>query len=120
MREIPPTAGLPLTWRDLFPAGASLEQGLADFIHVPAVQITCSGTAAQIITLTTLKKQNPRRKVILPAYTCPLVALAILHCGLQPVLCDLQPDHFDLDHDRLAALCDANTLAIIATHLAGA
>ncbi|MES2238175.1 MAG: DegT/DnrJ/EryC1/StrS family aminotransferase [Pseudomonadota bacterium] len=119
MREIPPTAGLPLTWRDLFPAGASLEQGLADFIHVPAVQITCSGTAAQIITLTTLKKQSPRRKVILPAYTCPLVALAILHCGLQPVLCDLQPDHFDLDHDRLAALCDANTLAIIATHLGG-
>lgn len=119
MREIPPTAGLQLTWRDLFPAGASLEQGLADFIHVPAVQITCSGTAAQIITLTALKRHSTRRKVILQAYTCPLVALAILHCGLQPVLCDLQPGHFDLDHNRLAALCDANTLAIIATHLGG-
>ncbi|HEY8856662.1 MAG TPA: DegT/DnrJ/EryC1/StrS family aminotransferase [Rugosibacter sp.] len=119
MREIPPTAGLPLTWRDLFPARASLEQGLADFIHVLAVQITCSGTAAQIITLTTLKRHSTRRKVILPAYTCPLVALAILHCGLQPVLCDLQPDHFDLDHNRLAALCDTDTLAIIATHLGG-
>ena len=92
---------------------------MADFIHLPAVQITCSGTAAQIITLTTLKRQSARRKVILPAYTCPLVALAVLHCGLQPVLCDLQLNNFDLDHNQLAALCDENTLAVIATHLGG-
>lgn len=119
MREIPPTAGLPLKWEDLLPTGASLEQGLAEFLHVPAVQIECSGTAAQIVALTTLKQQSPRRKVILPAYTCPLVALAVLHCGLEPVLCDLRPNHFDLDHDQLAALCDENTLAVIATHLGG-
>jgi len=119
LREIPPTAGLPLKWSDLLPSGETLEQGLAGFLHVPAVQIECSGTAAQIVTLTTLKRQSPRRKVILPAYTCPLVALAVLHCGLEPVLCDLQPDHFDLDHQHLAELCDAETLAIIATHLGG-
>lgn len=119
IEEIPPTAGLPMTWRDLFPAGASLEKGMADFIHLPTVQITCSGTAAQIIALTTLKRQSARRKVILPAYTCPLVALAVLHCGLQPVLCDLQPNNFNLDLNRLAALCDVNTLAVIATHLGG-
>jgi len=119
LREIPPTAGLPLKWSDLLPSGETLEQGLAGFLRVPAVQIECSGTAAQIVTLTTLKRQSSRRKVILPAYTCPLVALALLHCGLEPVLCDLQPDHFDLDHQQLAELCDAETLAIIATHLGG-
>jgi dTDP-4-amino-4,6-dideoxygalactose transaminase len=43
----------------------------------------------------------------------------VLHCGLEPVLCDLQADHFDLDHSQLASLCDDNTLAIIATHLGG-
>jgi dTDP-4-amino-4,6-dideoxygalactose transaminase len=96
-----------------------LKHGLAEFLHVPAVQIECSGTAAQIVTLTALKAQSSRRKVILPAYTCPLVALAVLHCGLEPVLCDLQADHFDLDHSQLASLCDDNTLAIIATHLGG-
>lgn len=119
MKEVPPTAGLPLQLGDLLPSGASLEHGLAEFLHVPAVQIECSGTAAQIVTLTALKAQSARRKVILPAYTCPLVALAVLHCGLEPVLCDLQPDHFDLDHSQLATLCDANTLAIIVTHLGG-
>jgi dTDP-4-amino-4,6-dideoxygalactose transaminase len=119
LREIPPTAGLPLTWRDLLPASADFERELADFLDIPAVQIECSGTAAQIVTLTALKCTSNRRKVILPAYTCPLVALAVLHCGLTPVLCDLRPDHFDLDHEHLAALCDENTLAIIATHLGG-
>ena len=120
MREIPPTAGLPLEWRDLWsPSGVSLETGLTDFMQVPGVQITCSGTAAQIITLTALQRQSTRRKVILPGFTCPLVALAVLHCGLQPVLCDLLPGHFDLDPDHLARLCDEDTLAIVATHLGG-
>ncbi|HEY9191837.1 MAG TPA: DegT/DnrJ/EryC1/StrS family aminotransferase, partial [Methyloversatilis sp.] len=120
MREIPPTAGLPLEWRDLWSSsGVSLETGLADFLQVPDAQITCSGTAAQIVTLTALQRQSTRRKVILPGFTCPLVALAVLHCGLQPVLCDLLPGHFDLDPDQLAELCDEDTLAIVATHLGG-
>lgn len=119
MREVPPTAGLPLAWRDLLPSGTDFAHDLTAFLHVPAVQVECSGTAAQIVALTALKQSSPRRKVILPAYTCPLVALAILHCGLEPVLCDLRPDHFDLDHEQLARLCDENTLAVIATHLGG-
>ncbi len=119
MREVPPTAGLPLVWRDLIPAGHHLEHDLADFLQVPEVQITCSGTAAQIITLRTIQRESKRRKVILPAYTCPLVALAVLHCGLDPVLCDLAPGHFDFDPVKLSALCDDDTLAIVATHLGG-
>jgi perosamine synthetase len=119
LREIPPTAGLPLTWSDFLPVRAHFEQDLAIFLRVPSVQIECSGTAAQIVTLRTLQRNSARYKVILPAYTCPLVALAVLHCGLEPVLCDLRPGHFDLDHDQLARLCDATTLAIIPTHLGG-
>ena len=59
MREVPPTAGLPLEAGDLWPcAGPSLETGLAGFLDVPAVQITCSGTAAQIVTLLLLAKAD--------------------------------------------------------------
>ncbi|HEU4709559.1 MAG TPA: DegT/DnrJ/EryC1/StrS family aminotransferase [Methylophilaceae bacterium] len=116
---MPPTAGLPLRLHDLLPSGRDFGQELAAFLDVPSVQLTCSGTAAQIIALTAFQRLSGRRKVILPAYTCPLVALAVFRCGLTPVLCDLAPDHFDLDHTRLAELCDAETLAIIATHLGG-
>jgi dTDP-4-amino-4,6-dideoxygalactose transaminase len=119
VREIPPTAGLPLCWRDLLSLGHDFEADLATFLDAPLPQITCSGTAAEIITLRSFQNGSERRQVILPAYTCPLVALAVLHCGLTPVLCDLAPDHFDLDHERLAALCGPQTLAIVVTHLGG-
>jgi len=120
-REVPPTAGLPLHWRDFDPRkkSPSLEESLAAFLDVPSVQLECSGTAALIIALTTLKKNSSRRSVIIPAYTCPLVALAVLHCGLMPVLCDVAPGSFDLSAESLGRLCGTDVLAIIATHLGG-
>ena len=120
-REVPPTAGLPLQWRDFLPRrnGPSLEERLAEFLGVPSAQLECSGTAALIIALTTLKRTSKRRSVILPAYTCPLVALAVLHCGLTPLLCDVTSGSFDFGPENLERLCDNNVLAIIATHLGG-
>lgn len=117
--EVPPTAGLPLTWSDLAPGGADLNVALAHYLALPETQIECSGSAALIVALTALRENSARQKVILPAYTCPLVALAVAHCGLQPILCDLRADSFDFDHDRLSQLCDAATLAVIPTHLGG-
>lgn len=98
---------------------ASFEQSLANFLKVPAVQIECSGTAALVVILATLAADSKRRRVILPAYTCPLVLLAILHCRLEPILCDLQPGHFDFDLQALSRLCSEDTLAVIPTHLGG-
>jgi perosamine synthetase len=120
-REIPPTAGLPLRWRDFFPAtGArSLEAGLSALLDVPAVQLECSGTAALIVTLTALKRASARRSVVIPAYTCPLVPLAVLHCGLRPVLSDLRENSFDFCPQALESASNDDTLAIIPTHLGG-
>jgi dTDP-4-amino-4,6-dideoxygalactose transaminase len=120
-REIPPTAGLPLRWQDFLPrrTSASLEAGLAEFLGVSDVQLECSGTAALIVVLTTLKRVSTRRSVVIPAYTCPLVALAILHCGLTPVLCDLLEGSIDFCPQALERACNDDTLAIIPTHLGG-
>ena len=118
--EIPPTAGLPPHWRDLVPrAGASLVQQAAAFLGVESVQAECSGTAALVVALTTLHRISGRRVVVVPAYTCPLVALAVAHCGLQLRLCDLAPDGIDLDAAALAQACDRDVLAVVPTHLAG-
>ena len=120
----PPTAGLPLRLTDLaWPgtlAAADLGAALARFLDVEAVQIECSGTSALIVALTALQRLAPqRREVIVPAYTCPLVALAVRHCGLELRLCDLQPDALDLDLHHLRQLCGAQTLAVMPTHLGG-
>ena len=118
--EVPPTAGLSLGWRDLWPRGSPLlEERAADFLGLPQAQVECSGTACLIVALTTLKAMSPRRTVIIPAFTCPLVALAVAHCGLRVQLCDLAEDDFDMDHRMLAKLCNEDTLAVVPTHLAG-
>jgi dTDP-4-amino-4,6-dideoxygalactose transaminase len=120
MPEAPPTAGLPIRWRDFLPGTTqSLEDGLAEFLHQPAVQIECSGTASLIVLLTTLKRDSSRHSVVVPAYTCPLVVLAIAHCGLKSVLCDLAGNHFDFCQRSLDQVVNDDTLAIIPTHLGG-
>lgn len=117
----PPTAGLPLRLRDLVPGGtAPLGPALARWLGLDAVQIECSGTAALVVALIALHEQAPsRHEVVVPAYTCPLVALAVAHCGLQLRVCDLVPDGLDMDPAHLGRLCCENTLAIMPTHLGG-
>ena len=120
LREIPPTAGLPIFWRDfIFRPDQSLESRLAEILNMPTIQLECSGTAALIIALTALKRDSTRRSVIIPSYTCPLVVLAIAYCGLNPVLCDLSEGHFDMSLSTLSDLCNSDTLAVIPTHLGG-
>ena len=122
----PPTAGLPLELADLWPWGSSdLAGGLAQFLGLPSVQLECSGTAALMVALRTLLSVSSveggpaRNEVIAPAYTCPLVALAVAQCGLQLRLCDLQADSLDMDPAALQALCSEKTLAVLPTHLCG-
>lgn len=120
MRELPPTAGLPLHLGDLRPGRASFAERMAEWLGVAQLQLECSGTAAMVVALHAMHRLRPRRdEVVVPAWTCPLVALAIHRAGLKPVLCDLAPNHFDMDPGQLDSLCGGRTLAIVPTHLAG-
>lgn len=123
--EVPPTAGLPPRWSDLSPFartashGEDLARRAANFLDSDCVQVECSGTAALIVALTTLHRLSGRRVVVVPAYTCPLVALAVSHCGLEVRICDLAPASIDFDAAELARLCDRDVLGVVPTHLAG-
>ena len=118
--EIPPTAGLPLHLRDLFPAWSDkFHKSLAEFLGISTVGVECSGTASLIVILETLKRLSTRKTVIIPAYTCPLLVLAIAKSRLQLRICDTCPESFELDPEALSRLCDRDTLAIIPTHLGG-
>ncbi|MHA3082379.1 DegT/DnrJ/EryC1/StrS family aminotransferase [Acinetobacter sp. ANC 5383] len=120
--EIPPTNGLPILFRDLVSFGHKydLASSVANLLQIPTPALTCSGTVALMVALKTLQSMHPKKnQVIIPAWTCPLVPLAIEKLGLTPILCDLKKDHFDYDLNELALKTNANTLAIIATHIAG-
>jgi len=119
-RELPPTAGLPLRLDDLRPGAPTLAADIAIQLGTPPLQLECSGTACLLITLIALHALQPqRRRVVVPAFTCPLVAIAVQQAGLELQLCDLRPGHYDMDPAALRAACDEQTLAIVPTHLAG-
>ena len=82
--ELPPTAGLPLRFADLLPGSATLAAQVAAQLGTPPLQLECSGTASLLIALTALHELQPlRRQVVIPAFTCPLVAIAVHQAGLE-------------------------------------
>ncbi|MCH4244075.1 DegT/DnrJ/EryC1/StrS family aminotransferase [Acinetobacter gerneri] len=118
-REIPPTNGLPIEFKDLF-SKQDLSQNLSKQLNIPKPALTCSGTVALILALETLHELEPEKnQVIIPAWTCPLVALAIIKIGFVPILCDLAADDFQFDQTELLQKISPKTLAVIATHFAG-
>lgn len=121
MREIPPTAGMPLHWRDLLPRGGRrpFAAWIADILQADHVDVTCSGTCALVVALSVLAEGSARREVVLPAYTCPLVAMAVEHCGLVVRACDMQANGESMDPAALAATVGPRTLAVIPAFLGG-
>ncbi len=119
LRELPPTAGLPIVPGDFFAQSRQLDEELSRFLGVSWVQIECSGSAALVVALACLKSLSKRNSVVIPAFTCPLVALAVAQAGLRAKLCDVGVDSFDFDMEKLEVLVDDDTLCVIPTHTGG-
>jgi dTDP-4-amino-4,6-dideoxygalactose transaminase len=121
-RELPPTAGLPLAAADIRKKClVPFDEGLSAWLGIPLPILVCSGTAALIIALTTLKRRSPQRsRILLPAYTCPLAVLAAHFVpGTEIVPCDTAPNSINLSPEALDSQCDERTLAVVVTHLGG-
>jgi len=126
IRELPPTAGLPFTAKDLLPIlccrdSKALEEDFKEYLGIDYAHIACSGTAAFYIILGALKKLSGKRRVIIPSFVCPLLPLAIERSGLKATACDIAKSSFDFEINELKSLCLKNKdiLAIIPAHLGG-
>lgn len=124
-REIPPTAGWPLALKSLLPAFLDANNLLEDDFksYLPSVyaKVTYSGTAALYLILESIKKLSPKKTVVIPAFICPLAALAIKRANLKIQVCDTNPDDFGFDLNQLKGICSKNKdiLAVLTVHLAG-
>lgn len=127
IREIPPTAGWPLTIRSLItslfrkhPQGL-LEEDFKIYLGAPSALLTYSGTAAFYLILETIKKLSSKKTVIIPAFICPLIPLAVKRAGLNIKVCDTNGLNFNYNLNKLKSICKENTdiLAILAVHLGG-
>lgn len=126
-RDIPPTAGFPLSGRDFAAAyrqrhaGDVLAQDFRDYLGMPCAAITCSGTAALYIICEALKELSRKRTILLPAFICPLTALAVKRAGFKILLYDIGKKDFNGSPAQVAEICAGNddVAAMIVDHLAG-
>jgi dTDP-3-amino-3,4,6-trideoxy-alpha-D-glucose transaminase len=82
----------------------------------------CVGTASGTSALTLLLSAagiGTGDEVIVPAHTFIATALAIVHAGAVPVVCDVEPGTGLLDVDAAAAAVGPRTAAIVPVHLYG-
>ncbi|MBU0742440.1 MAG: DegT/DnrJ/EryC1/StrS family aminotransferase [Actinobacteria bacterium] len=76
----------------------------------------CNGTTALEIAVRALGLSG---EVILPSFTFVATAHALQWQRITPVFCDIEPDGYNIDPARIAALVTPRTTGIIGVHLFG-
>jgi dTDP-3-amino-3,4,6-trideoxy-alpha-D-glucose transaminase len=97
---------------------ATFESRWAAFCEVEHAVGVASGTAALTLALEALGI-GPGDEVIVPAHTFIASALAVIHVGATPVLCDVLADTGLIDAAAAEALVGERTAAIMPVHLYG-
>jgi dTDP-4-amino-4,6-dideoxygalactose transaminase len=100
------------------PKVAELERVLADACGTRHAVAVSSGTAALHLAARALGV-GPGDEVIVPAYTFPATANAVVLAGARPVLVDVEPLTMNLDVDRVYDAVTEGTRAVIGVHLFG-
>lgn len=115
----------PLGWPEiaaaLRPGGAEdvvcFERAFADWAGQRHAIAFPYGRTAQMLLLESLGLHG--REVIVPAYTCVVVAHAVVKSGNEPVFIDCVPGSANMDLDAAEAAIGPNTGALIATSIYG-
>jgi perosamine synthetase len=124
-RHLPPSA-VPVTRHDLraglTPSSDAVEKfrtAVAAYFSL-AVESCYLASSGRTVLYTLLKglaaERSPRHQVIIPAYTCPVVAKVTLDLGLEPVYVDIQPETTRYMTKPFYSAIGGNTLAVLLVH----
>lgn len=105
-------------WLTQGPKVAAFERAFAARHDVPHALATTSCTTALHLALVAIGV-GPGDEVIVPSFTWVATANAVLYCGAEPVLCDVDPTTFNIDPASAAAKVTDRTKAVISVHLFG-
>ena len=92
------------------------EKRLSQFMDDMEIVLTVNGHLALELALQSLKV---RGEVITTPFTFASTTHAIVRNGLKPVFCDIKPDDFTIDPERIEKLITKNTCAIMPVHVYG-
>lgn len=96
----------------------SFENKFANFLHAPFCSGVGNGLDALILSLESLNLEKGS-EVIVPANTYFATILAILRCGLKPVLVEPNINTYNIDYREILKNLSRKTKVILAVHLYG-
>lgn len=93
-----------------------LEKELCQYLNAPNITLFTNGHLALECTIAAF---NLTGEVITTPFTFASTTHAIVRNGLVPVFCDINPDDYTIDTDKLESLITDKTSAIIPVHVYG-
>jgi dTDP-4-amino-4,6-dideoxygalactose transaminase len=103
-----------------------LEQRVAKYLGVRFAVGVASGTDALLLSLRALAMKRKRKgffgrgdEIITSAFTFVATAESIVRSGAKVVFCDVDPNTFNIDPDKVRGAVNKNTVGILPVHLYG-
>lgn len=93
-----------------------LEKSLCDYLDVKYITLSTNGTLSLIIAL---KSLDITGEVITTPFTFCATTHALWWAGITPVFCDIEPNYFNLNPDKIESLITKKTTAILPVHVYG-
>lgn len=92
---------------------------LIEYLDVPELSLFVNGHMALEMGIKALGLQREGGEVITTPFTFVSTTHAIARNNLKPVFCDIKPDDFTMDPEKIEALITDKTVAIIPVHVYG-
>ena len=94
----------------------TLESMLLEYLKVPYITLFTNGHLALEYIIEALEL---RGEVITTPFTFASTTHAITRKGIKPIFCDINPDYFTIDVEKIESLITQRTSAIIPVHVYG-
>ena len=98
------------------PKHKEMQAQLLDYMGVENIELLTNGHMALELTLQAMNLQG---EVITTPFTFASTTHAIVRNGLKPVFCDIDPDTYTIDVEKLESLITDYTCAIMPVHVYG-
>lgn len=98
------------------PKHEQLKKELKEYLKVPNIELLVNGHMALEMTI---QAMGLKGDVITTPFTFVSTTHAIVRSGLHPVFCDVNPDDYTIDTDKLEKSLTVDTCAIMPVHVYG-